>query len=349
MGFIQWLSGTKKGRNFMNKVVCWGASVVIMGALFKIQHYPGATIALISGLTTESIIFFFYGLLPEHEEVDWSLVYPELAGIHGEEEGGKHHEKEEKKGTVTEQLDNLLEEAKIGPELIESLGHGLKNLSENTAKMSDIADASVATNEYVTNIKSASKNMGELSTNSSKASESLEGVASADVGGATKDYVNNVKEASKQIEGFSQHATKATESLEGIAESDIGSVSKDYADKVKTASDSVGELNASYAKVSEVFNELGTTNSSEYVKQVDKMAENVAELNKIYEMELQVGGEQVKASGRLQENMTKLVENLSESIEDTHRYRDEMAALVKNIESLNTVYGNMLTAMNVRK
>ncbi len=348
MGLVQWLSGTKKGRNFMNKVVCWGASVVIIGALFKIQHYPLATLALISGLSTESIIFFFYGLLPEHEEVDWSLVYPELAGIH-EEEGGGHHEKEEKKGTVTEQLDSLLEEAKIGPELIESLGQGLRNLSDNTSKMSDIAGASVATNEYITNIKSASKNMGELSTNSSKASESLEGVASADVGGATKDYVNNVKEASKQMEGFTQHASKATDSLEGIAESDIGSISKEYADKVKTASDSVGELNASYAKVSEVFNELGTTNSSEYVKQIDKMAENVAELNKIYETELRVGGEQVKASGLLQENMTRLVENLSESIEDTHRYREEMAALVKNIESLNTVYGNMLTAMNVRK
>lgn len=347
MGLVQWLSGTKKGRNFMNKVVCWGASVVIIGALFKIQHYPGATYALISGLSTESLIFFFYGLLPEHEEVDWSLVYPELAGIH-EEEGG-HHEKEEKKGTLTEQLDNLLEEAKIGPELIESLGSGLKNLSENTAKMSDIAGASVATSEYINNVKSASKNMGELSTNSSKASESLEGVASADVGGATKDYVNNVREASKHMEGFSEHAGKATESLEGISESNIGSISKDYAQKVKTASDSVGEMNASYAKVSEVLNELGTVNSSEYVKQVDKMAENVTELNKIYEMELQVGSEQVKASGRLQENITKLVENLSESIEDTHRYREEMAALVKNIESLNTVYGNMLTAMNVRK
>jgi gliding motility-associated protein GldL len=348
MGLVGWLSGTKKGRNFMNKVVCWGASVVITGALFKIEHLNGSAIMLFFGLGTEAVIFFFYGLLPEHEEVDWSLVYPELAGIH--EEGHEHHDgKAEKKGTITEQLDSLLEEAKIGPELIESLGHGLQNLSENTAKMTDITGASIATNEYVTNIKSAAKNMGELSTNSSKASESLEGVASADVGGATKEYVNNVKEASKNIGDLAEHTSKASESLEAIPGTNIGSVTRDYAEKVKAATDSIGELNTSSSKAADSLNELSSHNSTGYIKQLEKMSENVTELNKAYEMELQVTGQQVKASEQLQENIAKLVENLSESVEDTQRYRTEMAALVKNIESLNTVYGNMLTAMNVRK
>lgn len=347
MGLVQWLSGTKKGRNFMNKVVCWGASVVITGALFKIEHLNGSQYMLFAGLGTEAIIFFFYGLLPEHEEVDWSLVYPELAGIH--EEGHEHHGKEEKKGTITEQLDNLLEEAKIGPELIESLGSGLRNLSDNTAKMSDIAGASLATSEYVTNVKAASKNMGDLSTNSSKASESLEGVASADVGGATKEYVNNIKSASKNMEGLSENTTKAAASLEGVSESNIGNITRDYAERVKEVSHTMGELNTSSTKASELLAELSTSNASAYAQQLDKMAENVTQLNKLYEEELQVGGEQVKASGKLQDSISKLVVNLSESLEDTERYRSEMASLVKNIESLNTVYGNMLTAMNVRK
>ena len=124
MGIVQWLSETKTGKSTMNKIVCWGASVVIIGALFKIQHYPGAAIMLIVGLSTEAMIFLFYGILPEHEEVDWSLVYPELAGMHGE--GEEHGEAEEKKGSITEQLDDLLEEAKIGPELIESLRYRFK-------------------------------------------------------------------------------------------------------------------------------------------------------------------------------------------------------------------------------
>ena len=306
MGIVDFLL-SKKGKNVMNKVVCWGASIVIMGALFKIQHYPGASIALISGLSTEALIFFFYGLLPEHEEVDWSLVYPELAGMHGEEEG--HGEKEEKKGSITEQLDDLLEEAKIGPELIESLGVGLKSLSDTTAKMSDITDASVATSDYVNNVKSAAKNMGDLSSNSSKAAETLEGMASTNVGAATSEYVN----------------------------------------KVKAVSDSMGELSASSTKAADTLKGISIGNSSAYVEQMEKMSENVAALNAVYEMQLQSSNEQVKASGRLYESIAKLVENVSDSVEDTRRYKTEMSQLVQHLESLNTVYGGMLTAMNLRK
>lgn len=299
---------SKKGKNVMNKVVCWGASVVIFGALFKIEHYPGSGIALIAGLGTESLIFLLYGFLPEHEEVDWTLVYPELAGMH--EEGAGHGAKEEeKKGSITEQLDDLLEEAKIGPELIESLGQGLKSLSDTTAKMTDISDASVATNDYVNNIKSASKNMNSLSENSSKAAESLEGVASVDMSSATKEYVN----------------------------------------KVQAVSESMGELSSSSTKASETLRGISIGNSSAYVEQMEKMSENVAALNAVYEMQLQTSNEQVKASGRLYESIARLVENVSESVEDTRRYKTEMSQLVVNLESLNTVYGNMLTAMNVRK
>ena len=88
-------------RNFMAKVYGWGASVVILGALFKINHYPGADIMLIVGLGTESLIFFFSAFEPPYVEPDWSLVYPELAGmyhIHGE--GFKK---------PTEELDSMLD------------------------------------------------------------------------------------------------------------------------------------------------------------------------------------------------------------------------------------------------
>ncbi|MGP8214187.1 MAG: gliding motility protein GldL [Bacteroidia bacterium] len=292
----------------MNKIVCWGASVVIMGALFKIQHYPGATAALISGLSTEAVIFFFYGLLPEHEEIDWSLVYPELAGIH--EEGGEHGEKkEEKKGSITEQLDDLLEEAKIGPELIESLGSGLKSLSDNTAKMSNIADASIATSDYANNIKSASKNISDLSNNSSKAAESLGSFATSDISGTTKDYIN----------------------------------------KVQSVTDTMSELNSSSSKAVETIKGLSVGNPTAYVQHMEKMSDNVAALNSIYEMQLKSSNEQVKASGALYESINKLVENVSGSIEDTRRYKTEMSQLVQHLESLNSVYGGMLTAMNVRK
>jgi len=72
-------------KNFMAKLYGIGASVVIIGALFKIQHWNGAGLMLAIGLFTEAVIFFFSAFEPLHEEVDWTLVYPELAGIQEDE------------------------------------------------------------------------------------------------------------------------------------------------------------------------------------------------------------------------------------------------------------------------
>src|SRR5688572_13744509 len=142
MGFIQTLH-SKKGKKFMGYLYGWGASIVIIGAMFKIQHWPGAGPMLVAGLSIEAIIFFFSAFEPVHEETDWSLVYPELAGLHDDDD-----KKKKKSGSVTQELDKMLEEAKIGPELLESLGTGLKSLGDKTAKLADITDASVASNEF---------------------------------------------------------------------------------------------------------------------------------------------------------------------------------------------------------
>ena len=69
----------------MPKLYGWGAALVILGALFKIEHYPGASIMLAVGLGTEAIIFFFSAFEKPHVDPDWSLVYPELAGMHDED------------------------------------------------------------------------------------------------------------------------------------------------------------------------------------------------------------------------------------------------------------------------
>src|SRR3954464_3562831 len=100
--------GGKKWKSFMAKLYGFGAAIVIVGAMFKIMHWPGAGPMLVVGLSTEAVIFFFSAFEPPHEEVDWSLVYPELAGMHGEEPA---KEIEEEKGTITEQLDTMLEDA----------------------------------------------------------------------------------------------------------------------------------------------------------------------------------------------------------------------------------------------
>jgi gliding motility-associated protein GldL len=64
----------------MPKIYGIGAAVVILGAMFKILDWPFASLMIGVGLTTEALIFFLSAFEPRHEEVDWSKVYPELAG-----------------------------------------------------------------------------------------------------------------------------------------------------------------------------------------------------------------------------------------------------------------------------
>lgn len=223
MGLAQMTQG-KGFKQFMAKLYGFGAAIVIVGALFKIQHWPFSGVLLTVGLLTEAIIFFFSAFEPPHEEVDWSLVYPELAGMH---EPGSDRKKPKTSGDpVAQYLDKLMADAKVGPELIQSLGTGLKSLGENTAKMASLSNAAVATEEYSKNVTAASK--------------------------------------------------------------------------------TVSNLTASYEKVAQTMNGMSTAHQ-------------------------------------------ELLNNLNNTVEDTKKYKDEVAKLAKNLGQLNTIYGNMLTAMNAGK
>ena len=102
--------GKVKGfKRFIHMASCIGASVVIIGALFKIMHWPLCNEMLIVGLGTEGFLFMLFASDIPHEEVDWTLAYPELAGMGHEE----IPEEEGSKLPLSLQLDNMLADAKI--------------------------------------------------------------------------------------------------------------------------------------------------------------------------------------------------------------------------------------------
>ncbi len=142
---------TRRYRTFMAKVYGLGASVVLIGALFKINHYPGADLMLIVGLGTEAIIFFFSAFEPPFTEPDWSLVYPELAGMYGDVKGS-----ELKRKSATERLDEMFEKAKLDQDTVDKLGIGIEKLSENASQLSDLTGAASATNDFTANVQTAS-------------------------------------------------------------------------------------------------------------------------------------------------------------------------------------------------
>ena len=146
----------KRFKTFMSRLYGWGASIVILGAMFKILHWTGADVMLVVGLTTEAVIFFFSAFEKPHEEYDWSLVYPELAGMEDPDE------EYQKSLTPTQELDNMLEEAKIDGALIESLGNGLRSFGDAASKLNETVDAAAATREYGEQMSLATRNMESL-------------------------------------------------------------------------------------------------------------------------------------------------------------------------------------------
>jgi gliding motility-associated protein GldL len=305
MGFnITELVESKGWKKFMAKLYGWGASVVIVGALFKIQHWPGAGPMLILGLSTEAIIFFFSAFEPIHEEIDWTLAYPELAGIDLDEELEDDTKKPSRQSAL-EKFDAMLEKGEIEPELFEKLGNGLRNLNETTSKLYDVADATTATNNYVANFEKASEKVSEFA-----------------------DFYGN-------------SAQKLNSSADQLSQS--------YINTSELVSTSASQLADSYGKLTAKFNEeleLNTENNKSYSDQLDSMTKNLTALNAVYELQLQGTNEHLEATKEMYGGLGQMMENLSQSVEDTKRYREEVSKLGNNLAALNTIYGNMLSAMN---
>lgn len=217
MSKIDQLVRSKGYKNFMAKLYGWGAAVVIMGALFKILHWPGANIMLMAGMFTESIIFFFSAFEPLHVEYNWALVYPELAtGMDIELEEGEKKSRREKKQQVksdsmtpTQALDKMLEEAKIGPELMESLASGMRNLSDNAHKLAGVSDAVVSTDNYTSNLQKASESVRNLTLKYDKVAANLE-----TDGGATAAYIESVKRATTAVNQLATAYDQTAKSME---------------------------------------------------------------------------------------------------------------------------------------
>ena len=344
--------GSKAWKKFMAKIYGFGAAIVIVGAMFKIQHWPGAGAMLVCGLTIEALIFFFSAFEPIHEDIDWSLVYPELAGMHGEEEHKEEeHKLEEAHGSITEQLDHMLEEAKIEPALIESLGQGLRNLSENAGKMSDVSEATVATSEYVNNMKGASKSVESLSNTYDEAKNTI----SASVDQLSSSY----SKVAKSLEDTSNQArntiTSSADQLSDSYSKVTKSLEDTYDQAKKSIFASVDQLAGSYDKAGKSLEDFSNSSQSSfqeaktYGEQLQKVTKNLSALNASYELQLQGSNEHLQATGKLYGGIEVLMKNLNDSIQDTQKYKQEITQLSSNLEALNTVYGNMLNAMNVRK
>ncbi|TRW25396.1 gliding motility protein GldL [Flavobacterium zepuense] len=148
----------------MNMAYGLGAAVVIIGALFKLMHWPGASEMLIAGLGTEAFIFALSAFEPIHKELDWSLVYPELAGGDAKKKEVKKENPAEAQGLLSQKLDNLLKEAKIDGELMSSLGNSIKNFESAAKGIAPTVDSISSQKKYSEEMSTAAAQMESLNS-----------------------------------------------------------------------------------------------------------------------------------------------------------------------------------------
>ncbi|MGF1533190.1 MAG: gliding motility protein GldL [Bernardetiaceae bacterium] len=273
MSFKEETSLQRFYRVVVPKATSFGAAIVVLGALFKIQHFPGAGIMLMVGLGVESLIFLlgvFEPPQPFHPHYDWEKVYPELMDDTVPAIPAKKEKKQDPSqvGTaVLVGLDAMLSEANLSTDAFKKFGQGIQSLNDTAGRMKDMGDAVVA----------------------------------------TKDYAKNVGEASKSLTTLNQAYSGTVKSMQEMA-----NASKD---------------------------------AKEYHSQVQVITKNLGALNAVYEMELKDANTHLKAMNKFYSNLTSAMSNMADASKESEAFKQQMGKLTTNITNLNTIYGNMLTAM----
>ncbi len=151
-------------KKVMNFAYGMGAAVVIVGALFKIQHWTGASELLVIGLLTEAFIFALSAFDTVEDELDWTLVYPELAGSEGKQKAKKKEDTSDADGMLSKKLDTMLKEAKIDAELMASLGNSIKNFESAAKGIVPTVDSLLSTKKYSEELTKAAAQMESLNS-----------------------------------------------------------------------------------------------------------------------------------------------------------------------------------------
>ncbi|MFD2542334.1 gliding motility protein GldL [Lacinutrix gracilariae] len=199
----------QKGKlSTMNMVYGLGAAIVIVGALFKIQHWPYGSEILTLGMIVEALVFTISAFEKQAGDLDWSLVYPELAG--GASTGAKKLKKEEPKeaeGLLSKKLDNLLKEAKIDGELMASLGTSIKNFEGAAKGISPTVDSIAAQKKYSEEMSLAAAQMESLNSLYKVQMESASKQASIN-----EEAVENASKLKEQMQSLASNLS----SLNGV-------------------------------------------------------------------------------------------------------------------------------------
>ncbi|MFC5282273.1 gliding motility protein GldL [Pedobacter alpinus] len=253
----------KKKRNLftMDAIISWGATVVIIGAMAKILHWPGGELIIGVGLGTEALLFLIMGFMPPHKDPHWEKVYPQLSE---EFEGTaidmskpvKLNELEIKGSTGGGGLPDL----QIGDDAIAKIKAGLENFSNKVGAISNAADATVATEDFLTNVKTASTKVSGLGVAFDNATVGVNSISAATEG--SKEYHNQINNLGKNIS-----ALNAVYELE-----------------LQDSSAHLKSMNRFYQNLSQTMSNFNESmdDSKQFKDEVAKLSKNLTSLNAVY-------------------------------------------------------------------
>lgn len=318
------LTHSRRWKSTMNYFYSIGASVVLLGALFKLQHWAGGGTMLTIGMSCEALIFFLSAFEPSVEIPDWVKVYPQLR-----EDYIPDDEIAITAPTKPASLDSVFENADISSELLAKVKKGLQDLSHTASGIADISSATLATDEYVTNMIAASESMFMIKDINTRATHSIEK--------STNDLVRSYDQSSQALTSSSQNLAQT-----------FGESSKKINDQLSVTGDKLAQ---SYKNFTESVNkDLDSLNdhTKSYSLGLSHINTSLSALNSSYELHLQNSKKLTESSSKTFEGYSKMTELVNISVEEAQKYHKQTEQLNKNLEALNHVYGNMLGAMNVK-
>lgn len=283
--FMEWY-GSYQGKRAVGMVYSIGAAVVIVGALFKIMHWPGASTVLIAGMCTEALLFMIGCLDKPHPEFHWHEVFPQLLG-HGTEPGLLAEMQARPKPTLMGGAEGSSSASvpALNEKELESLKAGIGNLAKTAAQLSELSTVATATNKLTSKLDAASDAAEQFVSAGKTISEKSDALGSV-YAQVTQD-MQNVAKGTKEYEVKVADVAKQLTSLNAVYELQLQTLQKQaeaYKAQTEKVTGATAQVETLTATVKQMTDAAGNALKSQeaYVAGAKQLANQVADLNKVY-------------------------------------------------------------------
>jgi gliding motility-associated protein GldL len=258
-----------KGKKIVGYAYGFGAAIVIVGALFKILHLPGAAVVLTLGMGTEAILFALSAFEDPHKEYHWDLVFPQLEGGEGGAIlGGAAAPAPSKAGNS---IDDIANAGGLSQSDAQKLNEGIRKLSETANQIADVTAAVSASANYAKNMNAASDAIASFA-----ATQATLKTSSDSLFASYKTVAESMANVATDAEGYMKEMQGITKNLSAINAS--------YEMQVKSISEQAGivnDVNDNLKKIQTAM-DAASAETIAFKDQATKLTQQVSSLNNVY-------------------------------------------------------------------